>query len=539
MLFFKNKIFNNKIRLRFAPSPTGFLHLGSLRAALFGYLLAKSLGGKFILRIEDTDQKREVKGATESLIKVLKTLGIEFDEGPGFDKLDKKDGLGLDKKTGLGFDLDLGGKYGPYIQTERLEIYKKYADQLLKEGKAYRCFCSAERLTEMRAAQEANKQAPRYDGLCRGLSAEESERRATGGQPFVIRQKMPLDGEVIVHDELRGDIKFKAADLDDQVLMKSDGVPTYQLASVIDDHLMKISHVTRGDEWLPSYPKNFLLYQAFGWTAPKFIHLPLILNKEGGKLSKRKGDVFVEDYLAKGYLPEALVNFCALLGWHPKNDKEIWSLKELKKEFSLAGLGTSPAIFDLEKLDYYNGYYIRQKPLEELAALCRPYLEAGGQENGGIKEQTNGNISNEPKNVNDEIKNDPIRLEKFVALARDRMKKLSDVTELTSFLFALPDYAPELLCWKTLTPDNARANLRELMSELEKIGADKWTKDNLEKTIMAWLKDGGRKNGDYLWPLRVALTGLKTSPGPFEVADALGREESLRRVEVIIKALPR
>jgi len=480
MLFFKNKI-----RLRFAPSPTGFLHLGGLRSALFGYLLAKSQGGKFILRIEDTDQKREVEGAVGSLIRTLKWVGIKFDEGPG-----------------------LGGKYGPYVQTERLNIYKKYLDELMKTGQAYRCFCSAERLTAMRAKQEAAKQAPRYDRLCRDLSPEESDRRAAAGEPFVIRQKMPLDGEVIVRDELRGEIKFAAADLDDQVLIKSDGMPTYQFANVIDDHLMKISHVTRGDEWLPSYPKNFLLYRAFGWTPPKFIHLPLILNKEGGgKLSKRKGDVFVEDYRTKGYLPEALINFCALLGWHPKNDKEIWSLKELAKEFTIKGLGASPAVFDLEKLDYYNGYYIRQKSRPELIHLCRPYLEAAG------------------------LKAETPTLEKYLALAQDRMKKLSEAPDLISFLFILPPYDQELLAWKKLSVAQAISNLKELKTELEKIPAEKWIKDNLEKIIMAWIKDSGRKNGDYLWPLRVALTGLKNSPGPFEVADALGREESLKRIK--------
>jgi len=476
----------NKIRLRFAPSPTGFLHIGSLRAALFGYLLAKSWGGKFILRLEDTDQKREVAGALENLIKVLRTVGLEFDEGP-----------------------HLGGQFGPYIQTQRLDIYKKYTDELLKDNKVYRCFCSEERLTEMREAQEAKKQAPRYDRLCRNLSTDEIAAKINAGEKFVIRQKMPLSGEVVVHDELRGDIKFAAADLDDQVLIKSNGVPTYQFANVIDDHLMEISHVTRAVEWLPSYPKNILLYADLGWTPPKFIHMPLILNKEGGgKLSKRRGDVFVEDYLAKGYLPEALINFCVLLGWHPKSNQEIWSLEDLKKQFSLDGMGASPAVFDTEKLDYYNGYYLRQKPLLELSLLCRPYLEAAGRSAASDKQ-----------------------LETFIGLAQDRLKKLSDIVELTDFLFALPTYEPQLLSWKTITLEEARANLRELGQELEKIEEHDWTREYLEKNILAWIKNGNKKNGDYLWPLRVALTGLKNSPGPFEVAAALGRAESLRRLK--------
>ncbi len=475
----------NKPRLRFAPSPTGFLHIGSLRAALFGYLLAKSQGGDFILRIEDTDQKREVAGATESLIKVLKVMDIEFDEGP-----------------------HIGGKYGPYIQTQRLDIYHRYADQLLKENRAYRCFCSEERLTEMRAEQEAKKEAPRYDRRCRNLSASEAEAKIRAGERFVIRQKMPLDGEVKVYDELRGEIVFAVTDLDDQVLIKSDGIPTYQFANVVDDHLMKITHVTRGDEWLGSFPKNILLYQDFGWTPPKFIHMPLILNKVGGgKLSKRKGDVFVEDYLAKGYLPEALINFCVLLGWHPKSDKEIWTLKDLKKEFSLKGMGASPAIFDTEKLDYYNSYYLRQKSITELTGLCLPYLKDAGRDVSDLE-----------------------KIKKFVALAQDRLKTLSEITTATDFLFELPEYAPELLSWKTLTIEAAKANLARLQPELEDISAGDWTKDNLEKTILAWIKEVGGKNGDYLWPLRVALTGLKNSPSPFEVADALGREESLRRI---------
>lgn len=477
-------LFSNKIRLRFAPSPTGFLHIGNLRSALFGYLLAKSWGGKFILRLEDTDQKREVAGAADSLIAILKWIGVEFDEG-----------------------YSTGGQYGPYIQSERLDIYHKLVDQLLEEKKAYRCFCSEERLKEMRDNQEAQKQAPRYDRACRELNSEEVERRIKDGRKFVIRQKMPLSGEVLVYDELRGEIKFRAADLDDHVLIKSDGVPTYQFANIVDDHLMKISHVTRGDEWLPSYPKNILLYQAFGWTPPKFIHLPLILNKTGGKLSKRQGDVFVEQYKDKGYLPEAIVNFCALLGWHPKSDQEIWSLAELKKAFSLDGLGASPAVFDLEKLDYYNGYYLRQKSLTELSALCRPYLEAAG------RQTTDGE-----------------QLEKFVSLAQDRLKKLSEIVELTDFLYSLPLYEPPLLCWKTLTIEEARTNLQAVKKEMEKISESNWQKENLEKTILTWIKDNNRKNGDYLWPLRVALTGLKNSPGPFEVAAALGPKESFKRI---------
>ncbi len=482
-------LFGSKIRLRFAPSPTGFLHLGNLRSALFGYLLTKKWKGQFILRLEDTDQKREIEGALDKLLDILGWVGIEFDEGP-----------------------HTTGNFGPYIQSERLAIYKKLITELLAEKKVYRCFCSEERLTDMRLAQEARKEAPRYDRLCRDLNETEIAEKLKVGKKFVIRQKMPLAGEIIVHDELRGDIKFKATDLDDHVLIKSDGVPTYHFANIVDDHLMKITHVTRGDEWLPSFPKNILLYEAFGWTPPKYIHLPLILNKTGGKLSKRQGDVFAEQYRDKGYLPEAIINFCALLGWHGKNDKEIYSLKELEKEFSLAGMGASPAIFDLEKLDYYNGYYIRQKSITELTKLCRPYLESAGHK---IKDQK--------------------RLTGFVSLAQERMKKLEDVVELTAFLFGLPHYDENLLIWKSLTLAEVKNNLQALAMELEKISETNWTKNYLESSILGWLKANNQKNGDYLWPLRVALTGLKNSPGPFEVAAALGKEESIRRLEKALK----
>ena len=474
---------SKNVRLRFAPSPTGFLHIGNLRAALFGYLVAKSLKGKFILRIEDTDQKREVPGAITSLLSILNWVGINFDEGP-----------------------EIGGNFGPYIQTQRLDKYQELVEDLLAKNGAYRCFCSAERLTLMRQEQEAKKLPPRYDRSCRELTQVEIEKKLTGGAKYVIRQKMPLSGEVLVFDELRGEIKFKAEDLDDHVLIKSDGIPTYQFANIVDDHLMEISHVTRGDEWLPSFPKNILLYQAFGWQAPKFIHLPLILNKEGGKLSKRQGDVFVEDYRAKGYLPEALINFCALLGWHPKDEKELMTFEQIKQKFSWQDLGVSPAVFDSDKLDYFNGQYIRQKSLEELASLCLPYFS----------DKTD--LSQE-------------KISQYVLLAQDRLKKLSDIIELTSFLFHLPEYEASLLLWKQLSLKEVGKNLKDIKNELENISTNDWQKEKLEVKILTWIKEQGAKNGDFLWPLRVALSGLKNSPGPFEIAWALGKNESLKRID--------
>ncbi|HNX11023.1 MAG TPA: glutamate--tRNA ligase [bacterium] len=509
---------NPAIRLRFAPSPTGFLHVGNLRTALFGYLIAKSQGGKFILRIEDTDQKREVKGAVKKLLEIMAWVGIEFDEGPY-----------------------QGGEYGPYIQTQRLKIYQEQIEKLLNEGRAYRCFCSAERLEKMRQDQQKHQEAPRYDRHCRDLSPEKIAEHLKNGDRFVIRQKMPLDGEVKVFDELRGEIVFPAQDLEDHVLIKSDGIPTYQFASVVDDHLMAISHVTRGDEWLPSFPKNILLYQACGWTPPKFIHLPLILNKTGGKLSKRQGDVFVEDYRTKGYTPEALINFCVLLGWHPKTEKdnEIYSLAELKKIFSISGMGSSPAVFDLEKLNYYNGHYLRQKNIGELTESCLPYL---------IKDKiiSRGNILQRlfTKSVQDQKtycnrlgqkKITRSELERIISLSQDRLKTLSEISELSRFLFLSKlDYNPELLIWKNMNREEAKNHLNFFLDILEKIPDTEWTKERMNEEIMERVKREELPAGEYLWPLRIALSGQKNSPGPAEIAWALGREGTLNRIKAAI-----
>ena len=495
----------SKIRLRFAPSPTGFLHIGSLRTVLFDYLIAKTLHGKLILRIEDTDQKREVAGAVASLINILDWVGIKFDEGPG-----------------------MGGDYGPYIQSQRLEIYKEHTQALLKRGMAYRCFCTADRLKAMREKQQAEKKPPRYDRACREFTEAEAEERIKSGEKFVIRQKMPLAGEIVVHDELRGDIKFMVADLEDQILIKSDGTPTYQFACVVDDHLMAISHVLRGDEWLPSFPKNILLYQAFGWQAPKFIHLTLTLNKTGGKLSKRQGDVAVEDYKNKGYLPEALLNFCVLQGWHPsasakapkEKTDEILSLDQMIEYFDYKDMGTSPAVFDIEKLDYFNGYYIRQMSIDKLTKLCLPFM--------GENLKLTDNSEKQSENF----------LKKVISLEQERLKKLSEIGELTKFFFMDElKYETRLLIWKKLDDRQVKENLQVIYDLLEKISASDWLKENIEKDIINYLKQKELKVGDYLWPMRAALTGLKASPGPFEVAEVLGKEESLKRINQAIKKL--
>lgn len=487
---------STKPRLRLAPSPTGFLHLGNFRTALFGYLLAKKWKGDFILRIEDTDSKREVEGAVESLLAVFDRMGLAFDEGP-----------------------TMGGAYGPYIQSERLHLYREHAERLVAEGKAYYCFATAEELEEMRAAQIAAKQPPRYDRRYRDFPLEEAKALAAQGKQYVIRHKMPLEGTILVHDELRGDISFPAAEVDDYVLLKSDGGATYQLASVVDDHLMGITHVTRGDEWIPSLPKNITLYQDLGWTPPVFIHWPLILNKGGGKLSKRQGDVFVEDYLAKGYLPEAIINFCALLGWHPKDEREFFTLSELEQSFDLNGLGTSPAVFDTEKLDSINGHYIRSKSAAELLPLALPFLEPY--------------LINAP-----ERKKETQFLEKAVALEQSRLKNLAEIGEMAAFLFSNnvePD--PALLVWKKMSTEQAADNLKYIYGQLEKIPETNWTVVELEELIISTLKAEEKPLGDYLWPLRVALSGKKASPSPFEIASVLEKSETLARIQESIRIL--
>lgn len=470
-----------KNRLRFAPSPTGFVHIGSLRTILFTYLMAKQLKADLILRIEDTDQNRFVKDALNNLLSVLKWLKIDFDEGP-----------------------HKAGEYGPYIQSERLSFYKKHVDLLIENDKAYPCFCSQQRLKELKEKQAQEKLAPKYDNHCRSLDKAEALKRIELGEKYVVRQKMPLEGEIKVIDELRGEIKFLAKDLEDHVLLKSDGFPTYQLASVVDDHLMKISHVTRGEEWIPSFPKNVLLYKAFNFPVPKFIHLPLILNKEGGKLSKRQGDVYVEDYRKQGYLPEALINFSALLGWHPKDDREIFSLSELIETFNYQWISTSPAIFDLDKLKFFNSHYIKTLKTLKLKELVKDYL---------------------PTNNLD--------LDKLIPLFQERLQYFSQIPELFHFFFNDISYNKELLLWKNLDYQAVANNLKELIVILEAI--DNFSLENIENTVINYIKENGKKNGDYLWPLRVALSGEKFSPSPFELVYVLGKDESIKRIHKAIK----
>lgn len=481
-----------------APSPTGYLHIGNLRTALFGYLMIKSMDGDFVLRIEDTDDKRFVPGALESLINIFEWTGITFDESP--------------LKS---------GPFAPYTQSERIDIYKKYSDELLLKGGAYRCFCSAERLDSMRAEQQKNKMAPRYDGLCRNLSQEEIAKKLEEKKPFVIRQKMPQEGIVECFDELRGKISVAAKELDDHVLIKSSGIPTYQFASVVDDHLMEISHVSRSEEWIPSFPKNVLLYRSFGWTEPKFVHLPVVLNKEGGgKLSKRQGDVSVEEFRAKGYLPEAIINFIALLGWHPEGDNEILGMEELIKQFNYKKISVSPAVFDIEKLNYFNGYYIRQLSVERLIELSLPFLKE------------NLEITANPRKKTAEF------IRSAVLIEQERLKRLCDIGEFTKFLFTDKlDYPKEMLVWKKQEASECKKNLSAIKELWNKLDEKEWTKEKIESITIEYLNQNSCKTGDYLWPARVALTGKEKSPSPFDVANVLGKQESIERLDNAINLL--
>lgn len=493
--------FSSKIRTRFAPSPTGFVHIGSLRTALFSFLFARHHKGAHVLRIEDTDQNRQVEGALENLLRVMSQVGVEFDEG-----------FYLDREQ-----LKQKGDHGPYLQSQRLEHYHKYAQQLVEQGSAYYCFCDETRLEELRKEQIALKKPPMYDRHCRYLSKEEIaqklEKFTTAKTKPVIRQAIPEERQTTVKDLVYGEMTFDHKVLDDQVLLKSDGFPTYHLAVVVDDHLMEISHVIRGEEWISSTPKHLLLYEAFGWQPTEFAHLPLILNPDKSKLSKRQGDVSVEDFLAKGYLKEALVNFVAFLGWNPKTEQEVFSLQDLIEQFELTKVNKSAAIFDLNKLDWLNGLYIRELPIELLTKELMPYWKSYGVELDKFKIEY---------------------LESITALEKDRLKKLSEIGERTIYFFQTPEYDASMLVWKKSDASQTKQVLQELLAHLEQLDENDFAQDKLEINIKQFIADHNYDNGTVLWPLRVALTGLEKSPGPFEVAATLalgrGKEAILSRI---------
>lgn len=475
-----------KVRTRFAPSPTGYMHIGNLRTALFTYLIAKQNGGDFILRIEDTDQERYVEGAVEVIYKTLKDIGLNWDEGP-----------------------DIGGPVGPYVQSERMGMFKKYAEELVEKGEAYYCFCDKERLEEVKAIQEASGIMPMYDRHCRNLSKEEVQAKLDAGTPYVIRQKVPLDGEVTFHDVLYGDITVDCSTLDDQILIKTDGMPTYNFANVVDDHLMGITHVVRGNEYLASAPKYNLLYKAFGWEVPEYIHVEHIMKDKQHKLSKRDGDASYEDLMKKGYLKEAVINYIALLGWAPKGENEIFSLEELIKEFDINGLSKSPAIFDPMKLKAINGKYIKALTPEKFAEYAIPYIKQS-------------------------VKREDVDLNEISGLLQARTELFTDIPEAVDFIDTLPEYDIALYTHKKMktNPENSLDSLKAVLPVLEAIDETDWTIDNIHEKLFELIAEKGVKNGIILWPLRVAVSGKSFTPGGgIEICHIIGKTDSIERIK--------
>lgn len=479
-----------KIRVRFAPSPTGYLHVGGLRTALYNFLFAKSNDGVFILRIEDTDRNRYVEGALENLIEVLRWAGLDYDEGPVKE-----------------------GPFAPYIQSERLKIYKEHAKGLLDARKAYRCFCTPERLQAMRKEQEKRRLPLRYDRTCLKLEPTEIEDRLKKGNPFVVRMTIPAARTIRFHDIIRGEVEIQSDQLDDQVLMKSDSYPTYHLANVVDDHLMGITHVIRGEEWLSSTPKHVLIYEYFGWEMPKFAHLPLLLNPDKSKLSKRQGDVAVEEYRTKGYLPEALVNFVALLGWNPGTEQEVFSLQELIDQFSLDRVNKAGAVFNLEKLNWLNFEHLRKKSDADVLAMLKGHL--------GLSEFAN-------KHFDDEY------LMKVIGAMRDRVAFVKDFVKNSPYFFEAPvQYDPEIVKkrWKPETSGQL-TKLIEEFSQLENPQKDDY-EEALHRAAEA-LKVG---HGDLIHALRLAVSGVGAGPGLYDILVILGKEETIRRIDSAIERL--
>lgn len=489
------KIKSEKVRVRFAPSPTGPLHVGGARTALFNYLFAKKNKGSFILRIEDTDKERSELKWVQEIIDELKWLGIEWDEGP-----------------------DIDGKFGPYKQSQRLDIYKKYLDKLFKEEKAYYCFCASEELEAKRQEQASRGAAPKYDGKCRNLAKEIIEENIRQGKKSVIRFKI-REKKVKFSDLVRGLIEFDSGLLGDIVIAKDFENPLFHFTVVVDDFEMKISHVIRGEEHLSNTPRQILLQEAMEFYQPMYAHLPLMLNTDRSKLSKRQGDVALKDYHDQGYLPEALVNFMVLLGWNPGTEKEIFSLSQLVKEFSIEKVQKSGAVFNMQRLDFINGAYIGEKPIDKLTKLCLPYLPEVAQKT--------------PKN----------KLEKTIEAYKTRMKKISDIAELTDFLFKESlDYDKNLLKWKAMEDSGAKKSLESsyrILSSLKKWDI-KTLEENLMKEAEKFNKENGypeKDRGYLLWPLRVALSGKQASAGPFEIAEIMGKEKTLQRIKEAINLL--
>lgn len=515
-----------EVRTRFAPAPTGLLHIGSARTCLFNFLFAKKYQGRFILRIEDTDVERSTQKSEKDILDVLKWLGIEWDEGP-----------------------NIGSDYGPYRQSERLKIYSKYLAKLLEEEKAYYCFCTEEDLEARRQYLMSIGQPPIYDGKCAQLSKKEVKKYLTDGKESIIRFKTPLK-KIVFEDLVRGEIEFDTALIGDFSLAKGLNSPLYNFACVIDDFEMKISHVIRGEEHISNTPKQILIQEALGFPTPKYAHLPMILGVNKSKLSKRHGAVGISDYQKEGYLPEALVNFMAFLGWNPGTEREIYSMASLAKEFSLERVKKAGAVFNIKRLDFLNGFYIRQKPIKELTESCLVYLVENGLIEPVFKTrervpELTGYFGKEivQKYVIAETKEEISfeSLQKIIALYQERLKKFSEIAELTDFFFKEKlHYKKEVLRWKNQSDEKIANALDKLQEILSKIGDDEWNKENLERILTKeaeeWGKAGSepdkiKDRGYLLWPLRACLTGKEASAGPFEIAEILGKEKTLKRIE--------
>ena len=485
-----------QIVTRIAPSPTGFLHVGTLRTALYNYLLAKKHGGKFLLRIEDTDRERLVEGAVEGLIRVLNAMGLDYDEGPIL----------------VNGNLDEKGEHGPYTQSSRLDIYKKHIDQLVEAGYAYPCFCTKERLENNRNQQLLAKLPTRYDRTCSKLSNDEVQRRIKSKEPFVIRMNIP-EGQTSFEDEIRGTITIENNEIDDQVLLKSDGFPTYHLAVVVDDHLMGVTHVIRGEEWISSAPKHVILYNWFQFPLPTYAHLPLILNPDKSKLSKRQGDVAVEDYLKKGYLPDALINFVALLGFNPTGDREIYTIQELIESFDLHKINKSGAVFNIEKLNWMNGAYIRITADDELLTLCTSFL---------------GELT----------KVDQDFLKRIIHIEKERLVVLSEISGKVQPYLQVPEYQTDLLVWKKSDLADAKVQLQGILDLIQTFSTNTFsTLELIEGAVKEYISKRELQNGNVLWPLRVALSGAAQSANPFELLWILGKEESIIRIKQALERL--
>lgn len=486
---------DKSVRVRFAPSPTGYLHIGSARTALFNVLFARANNGTFILRIEDTDRNRYVEESMDDINESLSWLGLTWDEGPG-----------------------VGGEVGPYIQSERLDIYREHAHRLVETGNAYYCFCTSERLEQLRKAQTSAGEPTGYDRRCRNLPKGEVDRLLAEGVPSVIRFKMPFEGVTIVEDALRGKIRFENRLLDDFVLLKSDGYPTYQLASVVDDHLMNISHVIRGDEWINSAPKHVLLYQALGWEAPVMAHLPVILSQSGGKLSKRHGATQLREFREKGYLPEALVNFLALLGWTSPDGNEVFGFDELMSTFSLDRVGTSPAVFSYDKLDWLNGMHIRQLDPAEFSNRCVPFLQRD-------------ELISTPA-TNDEI----AYVRKVAPLLQERVKLLSDISDMSRYFFVDDiSHDPSLLVPKKMDAGETAAVLKQSLAVLQEL--EDFSESALETALRSLADSLGLKMKQVFMPVRVAVSGRTATPGLFETLEVLGKDRVIVRMQEAIQAL--